>query len=283
MMIKKILKFICDEFVYGGHLTSLGAVSIVISLSILINTKVTLDCLLIIYLSVYAFLLYDRFKGFKKDFLTSPKRTAYLRVYIKFVPYIISCVILSIILILLHFGNSNSLFFVISLLLLGFFYSLFFKKFTKKIIGFKTFFISLLAGSLVIFFYIYYSISLNLAGFLFFSFVFLRLFVNTNFFDIKDVESDKKEKLLTLPIVLKKKYLFCLLTLTTFVALLPIFSGFYFGVFPIYSLTLFLTLPYTFFYFNYFKKPKDEKLYYVFIDGELILWTLVILIGKILL
>lgn len=275
-----MLSLLFNEFVYGGHLTSIGTSSIVFTSAVLLDIKITWDFLVVIYLSSYIFLLYDRFKDLKEDFLTNPERTLYLKKYSKVIPLLISCLILSVIGIILCFNDARSLVFCFLLLLLGLFYSLFFKKITRKIIAFKTFFISFLACPLIIFLFFYYSIPFSFAGFLIFSFVFLRMFINTNFFDIKDMESDKKKGLLTLPLVLEKKYLLHLLCLITFIAPLPILFGFYLGFFPIYSLILFLTIPYTFFYFNYFKRSRNEKSYYIFIDGELILWTFFILLGK---
>ena len=68
--IKKILKFIWDEFIYGGHLLSLGGTSVTFFSCILLNIKITLDCLFIVYLIVYVVYLYNRFKEIDIDCLT---------------------------------------------------------------------------------------------------------------------------------------------------------------------------------------------------------------------
>lgn len=59
MAIEKILKFIWNEFIYGGHLPSLGAAAIVLFSGILLNIKITWDCLLITYFIFYLIYLYN--------------------------------------------------------------------------------------------------------------------------------------------------------------------------------------------------------------------------------
>mgnify|MGYP001562821980 CR=1 FL=1 len=73
MVIEKILKTIWKEFVYGGHLLSLGAASIVFTSAILLEIKITWDCLLVVYLGAQIIYLYNRYKEFKKDSLTNPE------------------------------------------------------------------------------------------------------------------------------------------------------------------------------------------------------------------
>ena len=75
MKLKKILNSIWNEFVYGGHLLSLGAVSIVYTASILLDIRITWDFLLVVYLGTESVYLYNRFKEYKVDFLTNPERT----------------------------------------------------------------------------------------------------------------------------------------------------------------------------------------------------------------
>jgi 4-hydroxybenzoate polyprenyltransferase len=285
MKIQKFLKTIWNEFVYGGHLLSLGAVSIVFTSSILLEVKITWDFLLIVYLGAQSIYLYDRYKGFKKDILTNSERTKHIEKYVKYIPLIIFFFFLIIFLILIYHKNFSALFLGLFLLIMGLLYSVIFKKYTRKIIGFKTFFVSLMWAMLVILLVVYYSLPLNLALFLLFTFVFLRLIINTNFFDIKDIESDKKEGLLTLVNVWGREKLINILKLLSILAIMPIIIGVYLKILPLFSLMLFFTIPYTFYYL---KKSQDKKtdtafLYNVIVDGEFILWSFFILLGKFLL
>jgi len=285
LKIKKILKSIWDEFVYGGHLLSLGAVSVVFTASFLLNIKITWDFLLIVYLGTESVYLYNRYKEFRTDFLTNPERTEYIKKYIKIIPLIIFFFSLIISLILIYHKNFSALFFAVFLLIIGLLYSEIFKGFTQKIVGFKSFFVSLMWALLVIFLAIYYSLSLGLILFLIFVFIFLKCFVITSFFDIKDTEGDRKEGLLTLVNVLGQKKLVDILNLTTVLAVIPIILGFHLKLFPQSSIMLLFTIPYSFYYL---KKSQNKKintsfLYNVIVDGEPILWLFLILIGELFL
>jgi len=279
MKLKKILNSIWNEFVYGGHLLSFGAVSIVYTASILLDIKITWDFLLVVYLGTESVYLYNRFKEYKVDFLTNPERTEHIKKYVKYYPFIIFLMTFSAIVIVVYFNKISALIFGLLLFFGGLLYSKFLKKITKKIVAFKSFFVSLMWSLLVLFLAIYYSAPINLALFLFFVFVFLRWFINTTFFDIKDIETDRQEGLKTLAVVLKQSKLWQLLSIIAILAVLPLIIGVYLRVLPISSLMLFLTIPYTFFYFKQLenKNISPAFLYNVIVDGEFIFWPFFVL------
>ena len=282
--IKKILKLIWEEFIYGGHLLSLGAVSVVFTSSILLNIQITWDCLAVVYVGTLAGCLYGRLKDVDKDSLTNPERSQYLKKYVRYKPLIVFSLILLFAGILLYFNKIPILLFGLLLILLIFLYEEFFKKFTKRIIGFKNFVPSLLFTLLVVLLSLYYSIHFSLSLCLILIFVFLREFIGISFSDIKDIEKDKKEKLLTFAIFFGKEKLIKILSIINLLAILPIVVGFYFNLFPKSSLMLFFP---TFYAFYYFKKSKDKNvnptfLYDVLVDSEDILWSFFILLGNFL-
>jgi hypothetical protein len=180
--IKKLFESIWNEFVYGGHLLSLGAVSIVYTAAILLGIKITWDFLVIVYLGIYTPYLYNRYKEFNKDFLTNPERTKHIGRYVKYIPLMISFFTLIIIGIFLYFNKIPALLFAIFLLFLSFSYSILFKGLSKKIVGFKNFYISLSWALLAVLLAIYYSFSLNLAIFLIVIFYFFEISFKYNFF-----------------------------------------------------------------------------------------------------
>jgi len=282
MVIEKIVNSIWNEFVYGGHLLSFGAVSIVYTASILLDIRITWDFLLVVYLGTESVYLYNRFKEYKVDFLTNPERTEHIKKYVKYIPFIIFLMTFSAIVIVVYFNKISALTFGLLLLIIGLLYSLFFKKITEKIIAFKSFFISLMWSLLVLFLAIYYSAPINLALFLFSVFVFLRFFVSVSFFDIKDIKTDKQEGLKTLAVVLKQSKLWQLLSIIAILAVLPLIIGVYLRVLPISSLMLFLTIPYTFFYFKQLENKNISPyfLYNVIVDGEFIFWLFFVLSGN---
>lgn len=285
MVIERISKAVWQEFVYGGHLLSLGAVSIVYTASILLGIKITWDFLTIVYLGTESIYLYNRYKEFEIDSLTNPERTSHIKKNIKKIPFVILIFFLIGFSILIYYQKFAALLFGVILFILGLLYSKVFKSLTQRIVGFKNFFVSLMWTLLVVLLAVYYSLPFNLALFLISIFVFLRLLDNTIFFDIKDVESDRKKHLITLPIVLEDNKLFKSLVLITFSATVPIIVGVFLGLLPTVSLLLFFTVPYGLYCF---KKSRETKtniafLYNVIRDGEYILWSLFILLGKFLL
>jgi 4-hydroxybenzoate polyprenyltransferase len=283
--LKSILNLIWGEFVYGGHLHSFGVASIVFVASSLTGVKVTWDLLAVAYLGMHSVYLYNRYKEFNIDFITNPARTGYIKKYVKQIPLIIFVFTLTIASILLYYKNFLILIFAFLLLLMGIFYSEFLKKITKKIVGFKNLFIGLFFSSLIVLLALYYSVPWSISLTMIFIFVFLRVFYNTVFFDIKDIESDKNENLLTLPIVLRGEKLIYFLDFINILSGILIIVGVYFGFFPKFSLALLLAIPYSWYYLKKSKKPgaNIDFLSYVVADGEYTVWAFLILLGKIFL
>lgn len=277
-----MIKSTWNEFIYGGHLLSLGAVSIVFTSAFLLKIGITWDYLAIVYLSVHSAYLYNRYNEYKKDFLTNPERTQYLENKIKKLPLVIFCFVFVFIAILLYFNRPSVLFLGVFLFLMSLLYSKFFKKVTKNIVGFKNFYVSFVWAFLVIFLVFYYSAQFNLSLLLVIVFVYSRIFIHESFSDIKDIKSDKKENLLTFPIVLGKEKLINILNVINIFTIIPIILGVHLGLFPVYSLILFFTIIYT---FLNFKKAKELNynqnfLYNVLGDGEFIIWPFFIFIGN---
>lgn len=285
LQIKKIAKLLWDELIYGGHLLSLGAVSAIFTSAILLDIKITWDCLAVVYLGTHSIYLYDRYKELKKDRLTNPERTNHIKKYYNKIPLIIICYIAIFIGILLYFNKIHTSSLALFLLFMGLLYAVFFKKITEKIIGFKNFFVAFMWALLVVFLAIYYSYPLNLSLLLVLIFVYLRCFIGTNFYDIKDIQADKKEHLLNLSIILKPKTLIRFLNLINILSLFPIIIGVYLKLLPVFSLVLFLIIPLNFYFLKKIENAKKNIAYLseIAIGTEKIFWSLFILLGKFLL
>lgn len=286
-MIKteRVFKFACREFIYGGHLLALGASGIAFTSAVLLNVKVTWDILLVSYLIVYAVYSYNRFKEFKKDFLTNLFRSQHIEKYIRYVPVAIAIYLLITVLLLLLFGNVKSIFLVFLMILLGFLYTDYYKKYTQKIIGLKSFYVSFIWSLLVFFTAFYYKIPINLSVFFIFIFILLRFILSTVFFDIKDIESDKKEKFKTIPVIFGKEKTLFILHVVNIISFVPIVVGVYQNKFPLVSLMLLIFYFYSMYYLFAAKNINIniQKLSYVVVDGEYILWLMVLFIGNFIL
>ncbi|MDD3491860.1 MAG: UbiA family prenyltransferase [Candidatus Pacebacteria bacterium] len=285
MKIKNITKIFLEEFIYGGHLLSLGGAGIVWSVIILLDVSFSWQILLISYLIPQIIYTYNHFKESKEDILTNPERADYLQKKIRKFPYIISFYLLILFLVISFFANINIFFFVFLLVIGGLLYTVYFKKLTEKLLCFKNIYVSLFWALIISVPFLYYSLSFNSFFVLFFFFVFLRWIVNSIFFDIKDIKDDKGKKLKTLPAIIGKKKTLQFLHIVNFISFAPIFIGAYFKILPFFSLSLIIFYFYSYWYLMTTKEVEDKKirlLSYIMVDGEYIFWPIVLIISKIL-
>lgn len=283
MKVEQVLGFAWKEFVYGSHIFAFGAVSVVLMSAISLNIPVTWDFLLIVYLIFYSIYLYDHFSGAKKnDYLTNLERVQYLKDKRR-IPLVVSVSILISILILFYFSNFSSLFFGLIILFFGLLYNCCFKKITKKIIAFKNFFVSFVWTFLVVFLMWHYSCPLTLGLFLLASFIFLKLLIIQIFFDIRDIRSDREEKLLTLPIIFGKDRVLKILKLASILPIMIIFFCFYFNILPNFLFLLFLIIPFSFYYLGKHQCLGSKRCPYFLAASEPILWLFLVSFGKFLL
>jgi 4-hydroxybenzoate polyprenyltransferase len=166
----------------------------------------------------------------------------------------------------------------------GLLYGIVFKKITRKIIAFKNLYVSAFFASLVFFPIIYYGINAKILGgaIIFAIFVFLKSMIMQIFLDIKDIKADKKEKLRTIPVLLKKQLTLKLLKiLTIIITFVPIvLFAFVFNVLAKVFILLILTVPFNFCCFT--KAQNDEYLGYILEGGEFLLWAALIGVGQLL-
>lgn len=288
MKIEQGLRFVYSEFIHGGHLLALGGISIIFVSSVLMKIDITWDIIIVVYLLIELIYQYNHFKEFQVDQLCNSERTKHIEKYISILPSLLLVLFIILISIPLVLNkNYLSIAFVSFLLLLGFIYSHYLKKITKKIIGFKSYFVALMWTSLIVFLALYYSISSAMLSSLILVsiFVFLREFIGVSFSDIKDIKTDRKEGLRTFAIVFGKERLIDILNILNVLASIPILLGVYLHLFPEFSIMLLLTVPYTFYYLQ---KTRSETanisfLTSILVNGEDALWLVYILIGKTLL
>lgn len=282
MKTQSLLEFLKNEFVYGGHLLSLGAASIVFTAAMLLGIKITWDFLLASYLITYVVYAYNRLVEFRGDFLTNQVRTQHIKGYINILPIVIITLVVIIFSLSVEFGNPASSALILLMIVNGLLYSIHFKKLTKEIVGFKSFYVSLFWALLIFLLILYYNAPLTLVVIALFLFVFLRLVVNTTFFDIKDIESDKLQGLKTFPVYLgKDKVLFCL-KLLNFLSFIPLAVCIYKGDVPFWASSFFMFFFYSQYYLFLAKSDNTniQKLSYFMVDGEYILWPIIGLIFK---
>lgn len=284
MSIKQVLRFAKDEFIYGSHLLSLGAVGIVMSVAIIMDVAISWDFLVLAYLIFHVIYLYNRYKEFDKDFLTNSERTNHVKRFIKYYPIVILCSVVVIMFILIRRNDTNSFIFGLVMLLMGFAYTDYFKNYTKNIIGFKSIYVAFVWALLVIYFGIYHNLTINSGMIILFFYILARWLLNTIYFDYKDVDSDKKENLKTFPVVLEKNKFMHLLSIINTASLAPIMIGVFERKIPIFTLSLLFFYFYGLLYLKSIKKNNIniQKFSYIVVDGEFIVLFIVVYITKII-
>lgn len=276
--MKRILNVIWREFVFGGHLASIGPVIIVLIVCKLSGIRYPLDLLFCVYCITYLAYALDRYLDIKRD--KNDPRLEYISKYYKLFPFIF--LILLIIISILSFNNSiYSFYFVSIFVIIGFLYNIFLKKLTKSIIGFKSFFVAISYPATVFLIAPFTNSHVSVTMFLIFLFFFARVLDNTIFCDIKDIREDKLNNLKTIPIVLNSKRLNILLISINIASIIPIIYGYIINIFPAYSLLLIITSTYYFYYLDLSKKENADmqKMANFWADGELIVWLLIFLGG----
>ncbi len=278
-----VKEFICKEFIHGGHLIALGTAGIVLSFMFLYNTMIRWEFLLIIYLGTLCIYNYDYFKGFAEDSLHNIERTSHLKKTHKYRVMIVSFYGIGFFSMLLYFGNLTSVIFGVLLLLSAVLYTYKIKKLTTKIVGFKSYYTAFSFSLSIIFTAIYCSYPINLAIFVFFGFVFLQILLITSFCDLKDIVTDKKHHLLTLPLFFGKNKFLQFLHILNLVSLILIGTAVILNLMPLFSIFLFFSYLYCF-YFIQKAKNVNTNIHFltnVIVDAEYFFWPIFLFVGKI--
>lgn len=277
-----IKKFIIDEFVYGGHLVSLASSTIALSAMLLLNINIRWEFLIIAYLGTYCIYGYDHYKGINIDSSGNSTRTNHLKKYYGVIPFVLIAYGITFFLLIAYFGNITSIFFGGLLLLSSLFYTSKVKKMTTKIVGFKNIYTSFSVSLLIIFTAVYCSYPIGWLLFIIFAFLFLRLMIDTSFCDIKDMDTDIKLNLLTLPLYFGKQKFLSILHIINFLSFSLLLIAVIMQLVPVYWLLLGIFTIYCFFYIQKAKNPETnfQSLSSIVVDGEYLVWPILLFVGK---
>lgn len=287
MLFKNIFKFLYNEIFYNGHFQTWGSLAIVISAGQLLGITITWDLIVITYLSFYLLYLHDRYRSVEIDSLTNLRRSQHIKRIYKYIPPTLLVGSALLLILIYIFGNFYSFVFIIVVTIFGFLYPIYFKGLTKKIIGFKNFYVALVFSLLVILPNIYYEVPLNNTSLsivvLMFIFTFLRGLMMQFFLDLKDLKGDRQEGLLTLGVVLGQKKVFKIINIMNlFTSLsLPVLYFLMPGLLPSSVLFLVLLAAWNFYFFNL----VEREIFFGFVlgSGEFIYWPLFVYIGQLIL
>lgn len=273
-MTQSVKNLIKDALIRGEMLAALSAVALMASISLIFKVAITWDFVVIVLLlsvAVYFFDFFDDATDF--NFTQNSEETIVKKdkKYFKFITFILIIICLPIAYI---FSSIWSLLYLIMLISLGILYPLYFKKLTKKIVGFKDFYVALSWVIFELFFFVYYSYDEKFVILFFLLFMFTRDFMGASYCDIKDIGLDKKNKLLTLASTLGKNNLVSALSVINILSLIVLFIGLVFNILPQAMTILFLPILITMLLI-YIAKNKDEFPSY-YIDLEYCIWFLIL-------
>jgi 4-hydroxybenzoate polyprenyltransferase len=158
----------------------------------------------------------------------------------------------------------------LSILVLGLLYGNFFKDLTKKIIGFKNFYVAAVWAFMIMFYFLQQSVPLTYGAVMLSIFVFLRMMNLQIMFDMRDINGDREEGLLTFPVMFglakNMKVLRFINAMSVFFLILCVFSG----VLPLSALMIIAVAYYAGKCIN--SLSHKGSLCYIFAACEPILW-----------
>jgi 4-hydroxybenzoate polyprenyltransferase len=277
------------ELIYGGHMLAIGTASIAMSSALLLGKTPTPALLVMAYLFSFGAYMINRASEIGQDSVSNPQRTEYLSRRKARLP-LIAGIAFALGYVLAAFSN---LFFLVALivpLVLAFLYSIGSKRF-EKFFGAKRLKEKLLVKNLAIstgwslipllvglYFQILTPTILEFAGF-----VFLRLLVNTIFFDIRDVKADREFGVRTIPSVFGARKSYAVMNLIDFGSACYCTALLLLNLLPQYCIVLLALPAYSYLYRIAARKSANLGYYTdVVADAEYLFWGPLLLMGSLL-
>ncbi len=282
-MLNRIIAAVFSEFIYGSHLSSLGTSAIVLCLLMILDLPIAYQALLIPYLSSQIVYTYNHLSEGSADELSNPERTKHVKKSNSKAYILLFCYLVLLVLVSLT-TNTATILLLSVIVFAGLIYTFALKDFgARHIMGFKNVYVALFWAMMVLLVPTLFQIPINSQMIYFGSFVFLRIILNTTYFDIKDVVADSKRSLKTFPVVIGRKNTLRMLHIINLLSALPIVIGYFAGQFEInvLALTIFVVYGFSYLVITRFLKEKNVRLLsYIVADSEYALWPLVFFIAN---
>lgn len=279
-MLTQPLRALWNEFVYGSHLLALAASCILLFSFQMLGQEIQWLSLCIPYCMMQVIYKFNYIIE-TGDHDSNPERAHHIVKKRK--NFIVQIVVFTALLIaLLIYYNITSLYiFCILYVAGGLWYP---KQFTRYVIGFKNIYVTLfwaLIGLIPMLMNTsqVWQISLILS-----LFIFLRVMVNAIFADFKDVQTDKEQGYKTLPAYLGIRSAMVILQFINILSFGLLIWGLLKYLFPAAGWALLIFMPYNMYYIQTANKQSAKNIRiisYILVDGEYILWPVVIWLGQI--
>jgi len=284
--VKILASNLWQELIYGGHLLSVGASGIILSMLLLLSLSISPALLLIPYLSAQIIYIFNHSYEIKLDKFSNPERVIYTHRNRNQLKILIPIYIMALLVSLL-FTNLLTFLFILFIVISGVLYTSKLKQFlTKHITGSKNYYTAFFWATTIFLIPLELQLPITPTYVYLFIFIFTRWIINSVFFDIKDMKSDQIKKLKTLPITFGKNKTIFILHVINILTIIPIYIGIHFNYLPRTIIFLLLTTYiYGFFYLQKSKKLNEKqlrKLSYIVVDAEYLFWPILAILGKII-
>jgi 4-hydroxybenzoate polyprenyltransferase len=278
----KILRAVWDEFLYGGHLQCLGSVAILWTAADLFRLPFPWGLPLSTYAVSYAVYIYNRLLEVKADEVTNPARTAYVVQHRRplWRAFVVSSLLAAV--VVLATASVSGAIFLGVVFACGLLYTNSLKALTRIIPGFKTLYVAVAFTALVFLPFLYIGRKIPFDALLpFAGWAFLNAVIMQVFLDVKDMASDQRAGLRTIPLLLGKKTTFRVLSLLTILAALaPLVWGSRLH-FPPGNILLAIAPLLSLVAFRMAEKGAYQG--YLLESGKFISWPVLLALGRVLL
>jgi 4-hydroxybenzoate polyprenyltransferase len=211
-----------NEVLYGGHLQCLGSVAILGTVAGQFQAPFPWGLPVSAYAVSYAVYIYNRLREMSADAATNPARTAYISAHerVRWLAFHGSWMLAAVVALLS--AALPGVIFLATLLAFGLLYTNVFKSLTRFLPGFKTVYVASAFTTLVFLPYAYvgrpmpFAVLAPFAGWVFWNAAIMQIFL-----DVKDLDSDARAGLRTIPLLLGRPTTFRVLTVLTTLAALP--------------------------------------------------------------
>lgn len=214
---------------YNSYLVAIRPAFILLTMMIIHGDRIDIPILAIAFLLTLIVYSYDRFSSLEEDRATNPERSELLIRKKKHYPYYLATCIGILAALVVFFAKTELMslvIFIVILITIGILYTVMLKNFTKHIPAFKSILVASEWGATIALLYgISYNSYISPFTLIFTAFIFLKLFILTVFYDIKDIDSDASKRLKTVPVMLGHNNTLRLLTILTIVSWTPLVVG----------------------------------------------------------
>jgi 4-hydroxybenzoate polyprenyltransferase len=242
---ERLLRLARDEFVHGGHATALMAPAILAAFGLMENAPLNISILAIAYLIPLIVYSFDYYRELDVDRQTNPERAGYLESKRKVYPFVIVGYVMLLVALVAIEKQAAMVCIVIGVMVVaGMAYPLFLKRLTRVIPGFKNIYVAAewaLATALM--FVLYTGRGIETFSPVIVAMSFLNSMFSTIFYDLKDIGSDSREGLKTVPVLLGRDGAIKILLALDLLSLVPLLLGAYAGELSGFALALLIFQP----------------------------------------